>query len=97
MIQGQSGDDRFLSHRPAGPANALGLQQVRNDIAVCQHGALGNTGRTAGVLQKCHVFEGDIDRVQRQFVTLVQTRPGTFQNLEVSRPVWSFSHTVIQS
>ena len=60
VIERQGGDDEFLAvpHHRLDPG--VGLHDVGGDIAVTQHGALGNTGRTAGVLQ-----EGDIVVIQR--------------------------------
>ena len=57
------------------------LQHVGNHVAVREHGAFGNAGRAAGVLQKGQIFRADIGGWQRlagtqfqRFVELDGTR-----------------------
>ena len=64
MVQRQRTDIGRLHarrHSPHGRAvPGFGLQHVGNHIAVQQHGALGNTGGAAGVLQHGHVVRLDV-------------------------------------
>src|SRR5207244_1882066 len=45
------------------PDPRLRLQDVCADVRMSQHGALGDTGRTSGVLQKGKVFGPDVRRI----------------------------------
>ena len=56
-------DDFGLLLKVAGNPNT-GLLQVRQHVAVREHGAFGNTGRAARVLQKCDVVAVKFDRVK---------------------------------
>ena len=62
MVQGQRRNHHFLAlfhltfqHRPD-------LRQVGHQVGVSQHGTLGNTSGTAGVLQHGQIIQLDIDR-----------------------------------
>ena len=44
----------------------LGLQHVRADVAMREHGALGDPGRAAGVLQEGEVLGSSVDRRERR-------------------------------
>ena len=53
-----------------------GLQDVGTDVAVRKHGALGDTGGAAGILQKSEVIPVNADRLYGEL------RPGCYRGLE---------------
>ncbi len=63
VIQRNGGNQHPALGPERRPDPGLRLQHIRNDIAMREHGALGDTGRTAGVLQEGDVLGADVHRV----------------------------------
>ncbi len=60
MVERQGGNHKLLAPLQHGAIDAEALLDVGNHVAVSQHGPLGETGSTAGVLQEGEIFAGNL-------------------------------------
>ena len=70
MVQRQGGDDPFAVGGEWRADPGLRLVHVGQQVAVRQHGALGEAGGAAGVLQEGDVLRPDVDRPEHGFPAL---------------------------
>jgi hypothetical protein len=70
VVERQCGDDDFLTFTHHRLQPGMRLHHVGNDVAVGQHGALGNTSCAAGVLKECNIVVADLYRIQLQAAAL---------------------------